>query len=79
VATVDGHDFRLGKFNIFVLTDDPTTGFGKAHRIIIDQYVPKTLLDVFLARFGVPSPGMNGRMLRTDTPEEMNIHQAVTS
>jgi len=29
VATVDGHDFGLGKLNIFVLTDDPATVFGK--------------------------------------------------
>jgi hypothetical protein len=25
VATVDGHDFGSGRFNIFVLTDDPAT------------------------------------------------------
>ena len=26
VATVDGHDFGSGEFNIFVLTDEPTDG-----------------------------------------------------
>ena len=26
VATVDGHDFGSGEFNIFVLTDEPTEG-----------------------------------------------------
>ena len=25
VATVDGHDFGSGEFNIFILTDDPVT------------------------------------------------------
>ena len=43
VATVDGHDFGSGEFNIFVLTDDPVTVFGKAHEIVTSQGVPNCL------------------------------------
>jgi len=42
-VTVDGHDFGSGEFNIFVLTDDPATVFGKAHRIVINQGVPNVM------------------------------------
>ncbi len=31
VATVDGHDFGSGEFNIFVLTDEPTAAFSEAY------------------------------------------------
>ena len=34
LATVDGHDFGLGEFNIFILTDDPAESFGKAQRVV---------------------------------------------
>ena len=43
VATVDGHDFGSGEFNIFVLTDDPSTVFGKAHGVVINQGVPNVM------------------------------------
>jgi hypothetical protein len=47
VATVDGHDFGSGEFNIFVLTDDPVTAFDKAHRIVIDQRVPNVMRSAY--------------------------------
>jgi len=37
VATVDGHDFGSGEFNIFVLTDEPPTAFSAAHRVVINH------------------------------------------
>lgn len=39
VATVDGHDFGCGEFNIFVLTDDPETTFSRAHEITLQERV----------------------------------------
>ena len=47
VATVDGHDFGSGAFNIFVLTDDPATVFGKAHGIVINQGVPNVMRSAY--------------------------------
>jgi hypothetical protein len=47
VATVDGHDFGSGDFNIFVLTDDPATVFGKAHGIVMDQGVPNVMRSAY--------------------------------
>lgn len=34
VAAVDGHDFGLREFNIFVITDDPVRAFGLVRPII---------------------------------------------
>jgi hypothetical protein len=39
VATIDGHDFGSGEFNIFVLTDDPPTTFSAAHRVVTSRGV----------------------------------------
>jgi hypothetical protein len=47
VATVDGHDFGSGRFNIFVLTDDPATAFGRAHGIVINQGVPNVMRSAY--------------------------------
>lgn len=47
VANVDGHDFGSGTFNVFILTDDPTTVFGKAHSIVIIQGVPSVLRSAY--------------------------------
>ena len=47
VATVDGHDFGSGTFNIFVLTDDPAAVFGKAHGIVINQGVPNVMRSAY--------------------------------
>jgi hypothetical protein len=52
VATVDGHDFGSGEFNIFVLTDDPTTVFGKAHEIVTSQGVPNALRSAYREMHG---------------------------
>ena len=49
VATVDGHDFGSGKFNIFVLTDDPTTVFGKAHAIVVNLGVRNVMRSAYRA------------------------------
>lgn len=37
VAVVDGHDFGQSEFNVFILTDEPTIAFGKAHHIVRNQ------------------------------------------
>ena len=37
----------LGKFNIFVLTDDPATVFDKAHGVVIDQSVPNVMQSAY--------------------------------
>jgi len=47
VAAVDGHDFGSGKLNIFVLTDDPVTVFGKAHGIVMNQGVANVMQSAY--------------------------------
>jgi hypothetical protein len=46
-AAVDGHDFGSGQFNIFILTDDPTTVFGKVHGVVINQGVPNVMRSAY--------------------------------
>ena len=43
VATVDGHDFGSGEFNIFVLTDEPPTAFSAAHRVVMNHGVQNVM------------------------------------
>jgi hypothetical protein len=47
LGTVDGHDFGLGEFNIFILTDDPAESFDKAHRVVADQGVPNAMCSAY--------------------------------
>jgi hypothetical protein len=47
LATVDGHDFVLGEFNIFVLTNHPAASFDKAHRIVINEGVPNVMRSAY--------------------------------
>jgi hypothetical protein len=47
LATVDGHDFGLGEFNIFILTDDPAESFDKARRVVTDQEVPNAMRSAY--------------------------------
>ena len=47
IATVDGHDFGLGKFNIFILTDEPVASFSKAHQIITNQAIPNDMRSAY--------------------------------
>ncbi len=37
LATVDGHDFGMGEYNIFILTDDPMTTFERAQQLRIAE------------------------------------------
>jgi hypothetical protein len=46
-ANVDGHDFGSGTFNIFILTDDPTTVCGQANAIVTSQCVPNVLRSAY--------------------------------
>jgi len=39
LATVDGHDFGLGQFNIFILTDEPVASLNSAHQIVTNQEI----------------------------------------
>ena len=47
LATVDGHDFGLGKFNIFLLTDAPAAAFRKAREIVATQGVPNVMRSAY--------------------------------
>lgn len=47
IAAVDGHDFGLGKFNIFVLTDNPAGAFTQAHQITLEQRIPNELRSAY--------------------------------
>ena len=47
LATVDGHDFGLGQFNIFVLTDAPAASFRKAQEIINSLGVPHVMRSAY--------------------------------
>lgn len=37
---VDGHDFGMGEFNIFILTDDPESAFGDVRKVLQDNGRP---------------------------------------
>ena len=37
LATIDGHDFGSGEFNIFVLTEDPKTTFEKLMHLLTQK------------------------------------------
>ncbi len=47
IAAVDGHDFGSGEFNIFVLTEDPSTTFTQAHEVILDEGIPNELRSAY--------------------------------
>ena len=47
VGIVDGHDFGLGQFNIFVLTNEPTTTFTQAHQVIVNECIPNELRSAY--------------------------------
>jgi hypothetical protein len=47
LATVDGHDFGLGQFNIFVLTDVPAASFRKAQEIIASLGIPNVMRSAY--------------------------------
>lgn len=47
LATVDGHDFGLGEFNIFILTDDPAESFNKARLVVVNQGVPNAMRSAY--------------------------------
>jgi len=48
-AVVDGHDFGSGKFNIFILTNEPATTFTQAHQVIVDERIPNDLRSAYRA------------------------------
>jgi hypothetical protein len=43
LVTVDGHDFGLGKFNIFLLTDDASAAFNEANQIVRNEAIRNDL------------------------------------
>ncbi len=43
IATVDGHDFGAGEFNIFVLTDEPPIAFSAAQRVVTSHRVQSVM------------------------------------
>lgn len=47
LATVDGHDFGLGQFNIFILTDEPVASFSRAHQIVTDQEIQNDMRSAY--------------------------------
>lgn len=36
-ATVDGHDFGCGEFNLFIITSDPDATFLKAKSVLVES------------------------------------------
>ncbi len=44
---VDGHDFGQGKFNIFVLTNEPAITFTQARQVILDDCIPNELRSAY--------------------------------
>jgi hypothetical protein len=51
-VSVDGHDFGLGKFNIFIFTDEPTTTFTHAHQVILEIGIPNELQSAYREAMG---------------------------
>ena len=47
LAIVDGHDFGLDQFNIFVLTDTPAAPFRKAREIVTAQGIPNVMRSAY--------------------------------
>src|SRR5579864_4911160 len=39
-AIVDGHDFGVGEFNIFIFTDEPAKTFEKVQQVVRSQPLP---------------------------------------
>jgi hypothetical protein len=46
-GVVDGHDFGSGTFNIFVLTNEPTSVFKQAHQIILEERIPNQMRSAY--------------------------------
>ncbi|HTM37776.1 MAG TPA: hypothetical protein VL156_13575 [Terriglobales bacterium] len=47
IGIVDGHDFGSGTFNIFVLTNEPTTVFIRSHHVILQEAVPNEVRSAY--------------------------------
>ena len=47
LATVDGHDFGSGQFNIFILTDEPDASFDKSHQIVTNRGIPNAMCSAY--------------------------------
>jgi hypothetical protein len=47
IATVDGYDFGLGKFNIFLLTDNPAAAFTEARQLALNEAIPNDLRSAY--------------------------------
>jgi hypothetical protein len=47
IATVDGHDFGVGEFNIFILTNDPNESFKRAQRVVTDQEIANAMRSAY--------------------------------
>ena len=46
-ATVDGHDFGSGQFNIFIVTDEPVASFRKGRGIVANQGIPNVMRSAY--------------------------------
>jgi hypothetical protein len=47
IGVVDGHDSGSGTFNIFVLTNEPTTAFTQAHQVILREGIPNEMRSAY--------------------------------
>jgi hypothetical protein len=47
IGVVDGHDFGSGTFNIFILTNEPTTTFAQVHQVILDEDIPNEMRSAY--------------------------------
>ena len=50
--SVDGHDFGSGEFNIFVLTDDPTTTFDQTMKVFQSAKLRRSVRVAYRERTG---------------------------
>lgn len=47
IGIVDGHDFGSGTFNIFVLTNEPTTTFKQAQDVILKEGISNEMRSAY--------------------------------
>ena len=52
IGVVDGHDFGSGTFNIFILTNEPTSTFAQVHQVILDQGIANEMRSAYRATNG---------------------------
>lgn len=47
IAIVDGHDFQMRRFNIFLLTNNPGAPFAEAHKIVLREAISNDMRSAY--------------------------------